>query len=118
MPSIAQLTSLTADVLKGRPAKMRSPKWPGVRAAHLKQQPVCQACGTTNNLNVHHKIPFVRVPSMELEPSNLITLCESSGRNCHYVFGHLSTSWLAWNEKVVEDAATHKARISEWMKRR
>lgn len=53
----------------------RSPKWPTVRRAHLKREPVCQLCGCTikARLNVHHVVPFHLAPDMELLEDNLIT---------------------------------------------
>src|SRR5271166_1802855 len=53
----------------------RSPKWPAVRAAHLAIEPACAFCGHTKDLQVHHILEFRVRPDLELEPSNLITLC-------------------------------------------
>ena len=91
----------------------RSSKWPAVRAAHLKRQPACVACGGTKELNVHHRVPFHVDPSLELASDNLITLCERSPQSCHYHFGHLSLSWKACNPHVVEDAETFRLRRLE-----
>lgn len=63
----------------------RSPKWRSVRAYHLKTSPYCEACESTEKLEVHHIIPFDVDPDRELNPSNLITLC----KYCHLVLGHL-----------------------------
>lgn len=43
----------------------RSPQWPAVRAAHLKKEPSCQACGVTDHLEVHHIAPFHVSPARE-----------------------------------------------------
>lgn len=40
------------------------------------------------HLNVHHKVPFHIAPELELEESNLITLCMSEDRHCHLLIGH------------------------------
>jgi len=56
--------------------KKRSGKWPRVRANHLVLHPVCEGCGAKNDLNVHHVQPFHVDHSKELDPTNLITLCE------------------------------------------
>lgn len=88
----------------------RSPRWPTVRAAHLKREPFCRACGTRDNLSVHHKIPFHRAPEIELDPGNLITLCESDAHNCHLIFGHL-LSWHAFNPTVVIDADCYRSKV-------
>lgn len=79
----------------------RSSKWPKVREEHLKSQPECQACGTRENLNVHHILPFHTNPEMELDPNNLITLCESKSFNCHYGLGH-GKNWMKFNPNVIE----------------
>jgi hypothetical protein len=83
--------------------KHRSPKWPEVRAAHLKLHPTCEGCGGTIKLNVHHIQPFHLWPDLELIESNLITLCESRsyGVECHRFFGHLG-SYFSWNDRVRE----------------
>ena len=90
----------------------RSPKWPTVRAAWLKANPSCAACGTTRKaiLSVHHVIPFHVDRSKELDATNLITLCEGQGVNCHLLFGHLM-NWSSWNVNVREDAAAWRAKI-------
>ena len=77
----------------------RSSLWKSVRLEHLKTQPKCQACDSSNNLEVHHIEPFQVNPERELDPLNLITLC----RTCHLVFGHLM-SFKSWNTNVVEDS--------------
>lgn len=78
----------------------RSPKWPGVRAAYLKQFPVCAACGGKEKLEVHHVTPFHLDPTRELDPGNLITLCDPH----HLLVGHLM-SWASFNAEVRADAA-------------
>lgn len=68
----------------------RSPAWTQVRTCYLAENPFCQACGGKEKLEVHHIIPFHEAPHLELEPTNLITLCESGkyGINCHLFVGH------------------------------
>lgn len=91
----------------GRP---RSPGWPATRKAHLIDEPHCQACGGTEALQVHHVLPFWLYPELELEPHNLLTLCEARGRNCHFTFGHLY-HWSQYNAHAREDAARQLARV-------
>lgn len=88
----------------------RSSKWPKVRTQHLKDNPTCAACGGKKILEVHHIEPFHVNKERELDPNNLITLCDAAGHSCHFVFGHCH-SWSAWNPRVVEDAATHLHRV-------
>ena len=88
----------------------RSNKWPQVRSAHLKSQPICQVCGGKKNLQVHHIKAFHIHPELELEPSNLITLCEEASKNDHLLFGHLR-SFKSINEKVMEDVVLWRGKI-------
>ena len=90
----------------------RSSKWRSVRDAHIKSHPFCAVCGGTKKLNVHHIQPFHLNPDLELDPHNLISLCESKrhGLNCHLLIGHLGnfrrinsesvTDSAIWNEKL------------------
>jgi 5-methylcytosine-specific restriction enzyme A len=88
-------------------AAKRSPKWPAVRRKHLKLQPTCMACGTLMNLEVHHIHPVHVYPDQELDPTNLITLCETPTNFCHYIFGHLGLSWYKWDPSVGVNAKGH-----------
>jgi hypothetical protein len=86
----------------------RSPKWPAKQRAWLKDHSTCAACGTKKNLNVHHIWP-VAWPGglvLELEDSNLITLC----RECHFDKGHYR-DWRARNPDVAVEAAAHLLKI-------
>lgn len=86
-------------------AEPRSSKWPKVRDTHLKVDPVCNVCGTKEDLNVHHIIPYHIDRSKELDPTNLITLCNNN--RCHFTFGHLF-NWSSFNPNVIEDAKAFK----------
>lgn len=97
------------DRLQGKaPAgSKRSSRWPTVRKAHLAEHPECAVCGGTKKCEVHHVHPFHLKPELELDPTNLITLCESksNGITCHLTVGHLG-SYKSFNKDVKEDAAT------------
>lgn len=82
----------------------RSPEWPAVRKAFLEKHPVCAACGKTKliGLQVHHKKPFHLFPDLELEPSNLMTLCDDP--QCHLLIGHLD-NFKSYNPTAETDAA-------------
>lgn len=80
----------------------RSPHWPAVEHAFRKDKPWCEACGKDKpierGLQVHHVIPFHFVillgrPELELDPRNLIGLCETEEGltlpNHHLLLGHL-----------------------------
>jgi hypothetical protein len=82
----------------------RSPKWRAVQHAFLQMKPTCAACGSNIELQVHHIKPFHLHPELELQPSNLITMCMSAGE-CHLLVAH-GGSFACYNPNVVEDAAT------------
>jgi len=68
-------------------------------------------CGGKEKLEVHHLQPFHIKPDLELDPNNLITLCESKnhGINCHLFIGHLG------NYKSINDTAQQDAFF--WLKK-
>lgn len=84
---------------RGLILEQRSSAWPRVRAQHLRHEPVCQACGRSKDVEVHHVIPVSVDPTKELDLNNLITLCASP---CHFTFGHL-LSYHCYNESVRDD---------------
>ena len=87
-------------VMLGAP---RSSRWAAVRDGFLEGKR-CSACGGTKELVAHHRIPFHVDPSLELELSNLIPLCEAGryGLNCHLLLGHLG-NWRRWNVELDVD---------------
>ena len=109
------MISKIKDVLQGKaPLRAkRSPHWATARRLHLKSNPTCAACGDTNKLEVHHIKPFHEYPELELEPSNLISLCESRsyGIICHLLIGH-NGNYRLINPNVVEDSNTWLQKLS------
>ena len=103
-----RLFRLVKDVLRGKPAVKRSPAWRKLEKEHLAKEPVCQWCGGRKSLQVHHIVPFHLKPIRELDPSNLITLCEAIGLNCHLQHGH-NDDWRKVNPDVVADCNRHRA---------
>lgn len=101
------------DAIQGKHpiTSKRSNKWAAIRAAHLILQPLCAVCNGKEKLQVHHKEPFHLKPELELNPDNLITLCEGS-TNCHILFGHLK-NFKSYNVNVVEDAAQWNKKLIE-----
>ncbi len=79
----------------------RSGRWPAARAAHLRREPLCQACGRSKDLEVHHVAPVSQAPERELDAQNMITMC----RDCHYTVGH-ACDWRAWRPDVRRLATT------------
>lgn len=101
--SVSWWRRLWAAVVSGR-----DPRWRAVRAKHLADHPTCEACGE-DEVEVHHIVPFDIIPERELDPANLITLCERHG--CHFAFGHLY-DWDAWNPQVRKDARRQLIRVA------
>jgi hypothetical protein len=105
------------DLLRGIPdtattrggEQPRSSKWPAVRARHLREQPSCQWCLGTKDLQVHHIAPFHFHPELELSDSNLITLCEARGLDCHLVHGH-NGNFRDFNPGIARDCAAHSGK--------
>ena len=98
--------TLLTDALKGKPANLRSPQWDTVRKAHLKNEPMCRACNGTDKLQVHHIKPFHIFPDLELEPTNLITLCECD-KECHLIIGHKG-NFKNYNPMVISDIKKYR----------
>ena len=84
----------------------RSGHWKSVQREFISQHPVCEACGC-KPVNVHHQIPFHYVtavgrPDLELEVSNLITLCVDHVEQHHLLLGHLD-NFKSYNPNVTSD---------------
>lgn len=101
--TISQIVEAVEDIASREFGCKRSSKWPKVRQAYLKAHQECAACGGKTSLDVHHVLPYHLRPDLELESSNLLTLCEKSERfgwACHRVFGHLG-NWKMYNQNMV-----------------
>lgn len=97
---------------KAKPGQKRSSRWRKVRRAYLKQYPTCFVCDSKKKIEVHHLVPFHLAPDQELNPLNLVTLCENKkyGINCHLLIGHLGNyrrinmncmiDAMVWHEKI------------------
>lgn len=85
----------------------RSSSWPKLRKQHLTKFPKCAACGRLSKVEVHHIVPVHVDPDKELDPDNLITLCDNP---CHIVFGHL-LDYKSWNINVIEDCKDYHKKI-------
>jgi 5-methylcytosine-specific restriction protein A len=99
---------------KAKPGQKRSNQWPTIRKHFLIKNPVCSVCGGKKKLEVHHKMPFHMDPSKELDPHNLITLCEedTDGVNCHLLFGHLG-NFKSLNSHVEVDSKVWAEKIAK-----
>lgn len=67
----------------------RSGKWAAVRAAYFAEHPHCEfkGCDSKGPFQVHHVKDFSHHPELELDPTNLITLCAGES-NHHLYVGH------------------------------
>jgi 5-methylcytosine-specific restriction protein A len=103
------------DRIQGKAPKgaKRSSAWRRVRREHLREFPHCFVCGSGDLVEVHHIIPFHIAPDMELDPTNLISLCEG-GRfkalNCHLLIGHLA-DYREVNPSCKLDAMTWREKL-------
>jgi 5-methylcytosine-specific restriction protein A len=90
----------------------RSPMWSKVRKEFLKQHPECAVCKDKRKLEVHHIKPFHLFPELELEPTNLLTMCESKsyGIICHLLVGH-NGDYKKYNLNVIADAMHWQKRL-------
>ncbi|WP_220197000.1 HNH endonuclease [Ktedonospora formicarum] len=83
--------------------KERSGEWSRVQDEHLLREPACRACGYKGKkVQVHHIKPFHLHPELELDPSNLITLCQVRGKHHHMLLGHLNL-WASYNAEIEHD---------------
>lgn len=95
-----------SDVVKGKTSlfKPRSSKWPALRKSFIEAHPECSACGSKEFLEVHHIKSFKLHPDLELDPKNLIVLCDRPGPDNHHMYiGHLG-NFKQENPNVVTDA--------------
>lgn len=76
-------------------AEGRSSDWRKLQVKTVTGHPYCAVCGCMNTLQVHHKKPFHLFPELELEPLNLIVLCQRD----HFWIGHLF-DWRAYNPNI------------------
>ena len=102
-----------ADRVQGKAPKnaRRSSRWRKVRDEFLRGR-CCEICGGKRFLVAHHEIPFHLAPDLELEPSNLIALCEAKryGINCHLLVGHVG-NWQRCNVNARADVAYWRVKI-------
>ena len=101
------------DTVPGKaPANARrSSQWRRVRDAFILGKS-CSICNSRRYLVAHHVIPFHLAPHLELDPRNLMVLCESKkyGINCHLLVGHVG-NWRRINPIVHADVAYWNNRI-------
>lgn len=88
--------------MSSKPQHPRSSQWHVVAHEHLAREPHCRICKRKDKVQVHHLKPFHLHPELELDPDNLVTLCEGEGTDDHHLwFGHLG-SWHSINEHCLD----------------
>lgn len=99
----------------------RSPKWASFRRKFLAQHKAkglgCEACGAKIGLQLHHVRPFHTIPSLELDPRNMLVLCMFvGGLECHEMIGH-SRRGFSWvnpdSRQDAQELSTHPERLAE-----
>jgi 5-methylcytosine-specific restriction protein A len=88
----------------------RSTRWASVRDAFLEVHNECAVCGGGRFLEVHHIKPYHLFPEKELDIGNLIVLCDSPARRCHFVFGHLM-DWRCYDPQIRNTARMMRGMI-------
>lgn len=87
----------------------RSPHWEAFKHEFSKLHPKrCAYCDSPIDVQLHHEEPFHLKPERELDPTNLIWLCEENGTNHHLHVGHCE-DWKKFNPRVREDCARNMA---------
>ena len=97
---------LTQHAVRDRKIKARrSPKWPAIEKKVLEEHKGgCIACGSNDNLTVHHIIPFHIAPELELVESNLAVFCMSKDRHCHLLVAHAG-DFKGYSASPISDAS-------------
>jgi hypothetical protein len=103
----AELVKLIEDAIEENEAGElgRSPQWPALEKRFKHDHPACACCGEATQV-IHHVVPFHVDPSKELDPTNLIAVCN----RCHLLICHLG-NFRSWNVNVRSDAARLLAEI-------
>ena len=96
-PSVSLPQWLVNFLNRDKLGNARSNTWPAFRKIYIKKN--CECCGRPSKLlkplQLHHKNPFHLHPELELDPDNVITLCD----DCHLLLGHLG-NFQSWNPTV------------------
>lgn len=93
----------------------RSSLWPKTKREFEKNNPkVCAICRKKKGVQLHHKKPFHLHPELELEPSNLVWLCENQKDiSCHLIFGHFGNFKDKYNPRIDADIKLWNERLTK-----
>lgn len=68
--------------------------WYRLRRVHLETHPGCVVCGSTEGVDVDHKVSIKDRPDRRLDPSNLQTLCRlHHNRKTHGKKAGIARGW-------------------------
>ena len=70
-----------------KPIKRESPQYLQFRQTVLKRDKVCQCCGKTHELEVHHLFSFNKYNHLGADPKNGIVLCKECHKRYHSQYG-------------------------------
>ncbi len=104
---------------------VRSEHWPVIEEAFKAEHPQCEACTVgdpgADAVQVHHVLPFhfailLGRPDLELDPRNLISLCEKEkgedAQDHHLLLGHLD-DFQSYNKDVRDFAVKFLSKTHE-----
>jgi len=87
------------EVYGGEMSALHDAEWQKTRNEAVK--PCCDMCGASDELQVHHVLPWHLYQELRHEYTNLVTLCQP----CHFRFGH-GRNWQSYNPDVRNLAET------------
>lgn len=114
----AHVTKVKSAQARERDKHKRNPKFGHQSKKFIKERLAqglgCEACGARRGLQTHHIIPFHTDPSLEMDKSNWIVLCEYvGGLECHENLGH-GDSFHRYNPHIRADAAELLKHPERW----
>lgn len=114
--SVLVLICLLSSVLS---SSERSPEWRELRNEFIRENPRCAVCDSESDVQAHHVKMYKFWPNLELDKTNLVTLCTSKrlGFNCHQMIGH-GGSFKYYNPFVKEDIASVRSILANCSKDR
>lgn len=95
---INRLIQVAQSIYREHQKNKRSPEWASLRKWWIFNHPTCEVCQGRLLLQVHHIVPFHDDSSLELNKTNLITLCAIN--LCHLRVGH-SGDFKHYNTKLL-----------------
>lgn len=87
--------------------KYRTPPWLDMRKVHLRTYPECRACGTRDEVVVHH-LRYRGRRGLSEKPGDLVTLCRTHHNDLHRRHGRTpplgpQLAYIEWIAQQVID---------------